>query len=177
MVQTIISNSAPSCGHSVNINLSLSLSSVVFKEWRGELSPTGNIQSWTAHREPWGHTGGNMQGTHIMLFLPAACWVSSTVQSTILHFYQFLDQKAAPSLYLNLCTCLPFFQGYSVILSFLLRSFLRWLLMWCLTLTISWATDRTVRRTTALRLGWWTTKRSAVPTYWPYCYHGPTDQC
>lgn len=41
------------------------------------------------------------------------------------------------------------------------RSSLRWRLMWCLISTTSWATDRTVRRTTALRPGRWTTERSA----------------
>lgn len=40
------------------------------------------------------------------------------------------------------------------------RSFLKWLLMWCRTSTTSWATDPTVRRTTALRPGWWTTSLS-----------------
>lgn len=34
--------------------------------------------------------------------------------------------------------------------------------MWCQTSTTSWATGPTVRRTTALRPGWWTTKTSAT---------------
>lgn len=57
--------------------------------------------------------------------------------------------------------------------SLLPRSFLRWRLTWCQKLTTSWATDRMAGRTTALRQGRWSTKRSAAPTCLLYHYHGP----
>lgn len=90
------------------------LSSMVSKKWRSELSPFGNIQSWTADREPRGHTGENMQkhASHIAVFI---C-VSWTVSPTVLQLYWFLDQHPAHrnvwiSLYFRTCV-FPFNSLY-----------------------------------------------------------------
>lgn len=63
----------------------------------------------------------------------------------------------------SLPSCLSFFWP---------RSFLRCLLTWCLKSTTSWATGRTVRRTTALRPAGWTTRRSTVPADSPSSHPG-----
>lgn len=107
--------------------------------------------------------------THTQLFSPVfrstVCSVSSAISTAILQLYRFLHQKAefkSRFLYFLFVFLASFPPGmFSFALSLLPRSFPRWRLMWCLKSTTSWVTDRTARRTTALRPGWWTTERSA----------------